>query len=297
MGESSSKYGALIERNRNKLSKKGKSFKYESDSDGMDDFYNEFNTKEIKFLSKKHNFQKRRSQSFSLNRFSIDESVIEYHVPSVLNKIKRRNKNIKINIHINNDIVAKGKRSTKIKKSKELHQKSKSSFMSAVAAPANTFKHSQHASIDVSKSAKKKKKHKHKRHRSSKKSCSCQKHKQTKIENEEPIAMDRAHSSHYFSPRSSSKSPKDKKDKEKKVKKEKKSKKRKKEIKFRQKSKTPKASSSNSIRIPKGRRYKGSKTPKVGMPSAPIHSSPRFGRDHRRNESVPRFDWNDVCCE
>merc|ERR1712129_203643 len=145
--ESSNKYGALIERNRNKLLKKGKSFKYESDSDGMDDFYNEFNTKEIKFLSKKHNFQKRRSQSFSLNRFSIDESVIEYHVPSVLNKIKRRNKNIKINIHINNDIVAKGKRSTKIKKSKELHQKSKSSF--AVAAPANTFKHSQHASIDV----------------------------------------------------------------------------------------------------------------------------------------------------
>merc|ERR1712129_176572 len=222
-----------------------------------------------------------------------------YHVPSVLNKIKRRNKNIKINIHINNDIVAKGKRSTKIKKSKELHQKSKSSFMSAVAAPANTFKHSQHASIDVSKSAKKKKKkkHKHKRHRSSKKSCSCQKHKQTKIENEEPIAMDRAHSSHYFSPRSSSKSPKDKKDKEKKAKKEKKSKKRKKEIKFRQKSKTPKASS--SIRIPKGRGYKGSmsKTPKVGMPWAPIYSSPRYGRDHRRNESVPRFDWNDVCCE
>merc|ERR1712129_564012 len=120
--------------------------------------------------------------------------------------------------------------------------------------------------------------------------------KQTKIGNEEPIAMDRAHSSHYFSPRSSSKSPKDKKDKEKKAKKEKKSKKRKKEIKFRQKAKTPKAS---SIRIPKGRGYKGSmsKTPKVGMPSTPIHSSPRYGRDHRRNESVPRFDWNEICCE
>jgi len=42
--------------------------------------------------------------------YDIDESVIEYHVPSVS---KRKNQNIKINIHINNDII-----NGKVKKSK-----------------------------------------------------------------------------------------------------------------------------------------------------------------------------------
>merc|ERR1712048_1365814 len=156
------------------------------------------------------------------------------------------------------------------------HQKSSSSFMSesgSLRSPRSPSKHSKNGSVGTSKmSKKKKKKHKHKRHRS-KKSCSCQKH-DCKQRKEKDIAspiptMDRAHSSHYFSPRSK---------KQKKEKKEKKNKKRKKEIKFRQKAKTPKAVSSNSIRVPKGRGYQEimSKTPKVGMPSAPIHSSPRY---------------------
>merc|ERR1711933_361217 len=226
--------------------------------------------------------------------FEIDESVIEYHVPSVikLNKKRQKHKNIKINIHINNDIIAKGDKKKKKKQQISLppqHEKSQSFMSDHSLSHSLSHSHSKNASMGSS-AIKKKKKHKHKRHRS-KKNCSCQKH-DCKQRKEKEIAspiptMDRAHSSHYFSPRSK---------KQKKEKKEKKNKKRKKEIKFRQKAKTPKAVSSNSIRVPKGRGYKGimSKTPKVGMPSAPIHSSPRY---HRRNESVPRFDWNEVCCE
>merc|ERR1712228_808563 len=110
------KYQSLIERNKLSLLKKTKSFKskiYESDSDGLDDCFDD--TKEIKFLSRNNYKNKRRSKSFCLSEFQIDESVIEYHVPSVVQAKKRRNKNIKINIHINNDIIAKDKRQ-KIKK-------------------------------------------------------------------------------------------------------------------------------------------------------------------------------------
>jgi len=87
-------------------------------------------TKEIKFLSQNNSklMQKRRSKSFSLSEFpfEIDESVIEYHVPSIVQKLnKRRNKNIKINIHINNDIIGGAKQ----KKNKKKHEKSLS-FMS-----------------------------------------------------------------------------------------------------------------------------------------------------------------------
>merc|ERR1712087_672646 len=124
------KYQSLIERNKLSLLKKTKSFKskiYESDSDGLDDCFDD--TKEIKFLSRNNYKNKRRSKSFCLSEFQIDESVIEYHVPSVVQAKKRRNKNIKINIHINNDIIAKDKRQ-KIKKENASEHVKSASFMS-----------------------------------------------------------------------------------------------------------------------------------------------------------------------
>merc|ERR1712130_1021617 len=300
LNDNQNKYQSLIERNKLSLLKKTKSFKskiYESDSDGLDDCFDD--TKEIKFLSQNNYKNKRRSKSFCLSEFQIDESVIEYHVLSVVNKKRQQNnKNIKINIHINNDIIAKDKRQKIKKKNASQHIKS-ASFMSedlnCSPSKREEFGHENNASIasSVKTKVKKKKKHKHKRHRS-KKNCSCQKHNKIKSK---VLDMDRAHSSHYFSPRSH-KSKKEKIAKKKIKKKDKKEKKNKQQIKFRHKSKTPKASKS-SIRIPRNRAYKGSmsKTPKVSIPSAPIHSSPRYGRGHRRNESVPRFDWNGVCCE
>merc|ERR1712062_967196 len=105
-----------------------------------------------------------------------------------------RNKNIKINIHINNDIIGGSKQ----KKNKKKHEKSLS-FMSDKSGSEVV---QMTKSSSVASPSKKKKKHKHKRHRSKKKNCSCQKHSNCDQTTKEIPTMDRAHSSHYFSPRS-----------------------------------------------------------------------------------------------
>jgi len=92
-------------------------------------------------------------------KFEIEESVIEYHVPSKAKK--QKNQNIKINIHINNDIISKKKKSNKKHKSpsKGNHVYSHSNGDENIGQ----HMHSKHAVTDPPVVVKKKGKHKTKK--------------------------------------------------------------------------------------------------------------------------------------
>eukprot|EP01083_Nonionella_stella_P175154 609116_1 len=102
--------------------------------------------------------------------FEIEESVIEYHVPSMTKQ--NRNKNIKINIHINNDVNSKKKKGNKMVPNKLNTSSKQQKHVSGNASVGSA--------ASMMKKKKKKHKHHHKSRHKSKKNCSCHKHNKEK---------------------------------------------------------------------------------------------------------------------